>query len=64
MVLYIENMLPYAVLLILENRKGQKVNDRKTKSFREIFLKDSANCFILCYLFIYLTFVCHVTLKS
>ena len=44
MVLYIENMLPYAVLPILENRKRQKVNDRKTKSFKEIFFKD--NCHV------------------
>ena len=44
MVLYIENMLPYAVLPILENRKRQKVNDRKTKSFKENFFKD--NCHV------------------
>ena len=44
MVLYIENMLPYAVLPILENRKRQKVNDRKTKSFKENFFKD--NCYV------------------
>ena len=44
MVLYIENMLPYAVLPILENRKRQKVNDRKAKSFKEIFFKD--NCHV------------------
>ena len=44
MVLYIENMLPYAVLTILENRKRQKVNDRKTKSFKENFFKD--NCHV------------------
>ena len=54
--LYIENMLPYAVLLILENRKDKKWIIGKQKISRKFFLKDSANCFISCFLFHFLLF--------